>query len=397
MRQTVERYTLSDTMMISRRRAWALAIVAAILYTAAQTIQLALHIKDVPVAELYLFELPVWLSILAVSPIVFWLARRLPLFGPRAGRHFLGHLAVANAVLFLQFMIIELIRRVVIMPVVIGTGIASSDTALKYARLDSDSSLLAQTWTVWRIYVVFFLFVYFAAVVLYHSFRYRGELNATELHTRELETLLAKSQLDSLRLQLQPHFLFNTLNTVSSLMSRDVPLARRTLARLSDLLRETLRDTATHEVALGSELEFLDVYIDIQTARFGSRLAVEKRIQPAALRILVPRMLLQPLVENSIHHGMRDGDGQLVICIDATVDAESLELKVVDNGAGLRNRKLVENVGLGNTRERLERLYGNDQQMTIDATASQGFTVTMRIPARLAPQPVEAPREREIA
>jgi len=108
-------------------------------------------------------------------------------------------------------------------------------------------------------------------------------------------------------------------------------------------------------------------------------------------------MLLQPVVENSIHHGMRDGDATLVICIDASVDAGSLELKVVDNGAGLRNRKLVENVGLGNTRERLERLYGIDQQMTVDATASQGFTVTMRIPARLAPQPMEEPREREIA
>jgi len=397
MHQTVKGYTLSDTMMISRRRAWALAIVAAILYTAAQTIQLALHIKDIPVAELYLFELPVWLSILAVSPIVFWLARRFPLFGPKAWRNFLAHLALANAVLFIQFMIIEASRRVVIMPVVIRSGIASTDAALKYARLDADTSLLAQTWIVWRIYVVFFLFVYFAAVVLYHSFRYRRELNATELHTRELQTLLAKSQLDSLRLQLQPHFLFNTLNTVSSLMSRDVPLARRTLARLSDLLRETLRDTATHEVALSSELEFLDVYIDIQTARFGSRLLVEKKIQPAAMRILVPRMLLQPVVENSIHHGMRDGDATLVICIDASVDAGSLELKVVDNGAGLRNRKLVENVGLGNTRERLERLYGIDQQMTVDATASQGFTVTMRIPARLAPQPMEEPREREIA
>jgi two-component system LytT family sensor kinase len=388
-------------MMISRTRGWALALCAAVLYTAAQTIQLFLHIKDVPVLELYLFELPVWLGVLAVSPIVFWLARRLPLFGPRAGRNFAVHLLLANAVLFFQFMIIELTRRVVIMPLVLKTGIASSDTAIKYAQLDLGTSLLSQAWIVYRIYVVFFLFVYFAAVVLYHSVTYHRELNATRLHTQELQTLLAKSQLDSLRLQLQPHFLFNTLNTVSSLMTRDVALARRTLARLSDLLRETLRDAATHQIALASELEFLDVYLDIQAARFGARLVVQKEIEPAAQRILVPRMLLQPLVENSIHHGMRDGDSPLIIRIEGSVGGDVLTLKVADNGVGLRNRKLVENVGLTNTRERLEKLYGLDQEMTVDSSQAEGFTVTMRLPARVAePSLQEAAgeqRQREIA
>jgi len=151
-----------------------------------------------------------------------------------------------------------------------------------------------------------------------------------------------------------------------------------------------------HEVALSAELDFLDAYLDIQAARFASRLVVEKRIEPAAMRILVPPMLLQPLVENSIHHGMRDGDSPLVIRVDARVDGESLEVKVVDNGLGLRNRKLVENVGMGNTRERLERLYGTRQEMRIDSEAGQGFTVTLRLPARLAPAHEEQ-RDREIA
>ena len=383
-------------MMISRTRAWVLAIVAAVLYTGAQTIQLALHIKGVPVLELYLFELPVWLSVLIISPLVFWLARHLPLFGPRAGRNFAVHLVLANFVLFLQFLVIESMRRAIIMPIVMR-GVAKTDSAIKYAQLDLGNSVLAQAWEVYRIYVVFFLFVYFAAVVLYHSIRYRRELNAERLNAQELQTLLAKSQLDSLRLQLQPHFLFNTLNTVSSLMSRDVPLARRTLARLSDLLRESLRDSARHEVALASELDFLDVYVDIQSARFGARLIVERKIQPAALRICVPRMLLQPLVENSIHHGMRDGDSPLVIRIEGTVDADTLTLKVVDNGVGLRNRKLVENVGLRNTRERLEKLYGLDQEMSVDSSPGEGFSVTLRFPARVAEEPVEENRQREIA
>jgi LytS/YehU family sensor histidine kinase len=224
-------------------------------------------------------------------------------------------------------------------------------------------------------------------------------LNAARLHAQELQTLLAKSQLDSLRLQLQPHFLFNTLNTVSSLMTRDVALARRTLARLSDLLRETLRDSATHEVSLASELASLAVYLEIQSARFGSRLVVEKKIQPAALKILVPRMLLQPLVENSIHHGMRDGDSALVIRIEGSGGPDRLVLRVVDNGVGLRNRKLVENVGLRNTRERLEKLYGLDQEMIVESLQGEGFSVTMRFPAHVAEPRLEETEQpqREIA
>ncbi|MFL5478786.1 MAG: sensor histidine kinase [Gemmatimonadaceae bacterium] len=383
-------------MMISRKRAWAFGVGAAFIYAAAQTFQIAAIFKDVPVAELYLYELPVWLGVIVVSPIVFWLARRLPLFGPRAGRNFLAHLAAGTVVLLLQFVLIELTRRVVITPLVLNT-IASTAPALKYAHLADDHSVLMQAWIAFRIYVVFFLFVYFAAVVLHHSVRYHEELSAERLHAQELQTLLARSQLDSLRLQLHPHFLFNTLNTVSSLMTRDVALARRTLARLSDLLRQTLSDSATHEVSLAGELEFLAAYVDIQSARFGPRLVVEKQIQPAAAKILVPRMLLQPLVENSIHHGMRDGDSPLVICIEAVVESGVLELKVIDNGVGLRNPKLIENVGLRNTRERLERLYGTAQEMRIEATSGEGFCVVMRLPARAAEEPPREQLRREIA
>src|SRR4051812_10814856 len=384
-------------MMISRKRAWAFGIGAAFVYAAAQTFQIAAVYKEIPVAELYLYELPVWLSVIALSPIVFWLARSFPLFGLRASRNFLAHLGLGALVLLLQFLLVELVRRFVITPVVLSTGIAVTKPGLEYAHLADDHSVFIQAWIVFRIYAVFFMFVYFAAVVLYHSVRYHNELSAERLHAQQLETLLAKSQLDSLRLQLHPHFLFNTLNTVSSLMSKDVSLARRTLSRLSDLLRQTLSDSAIHEITLAGELEFLSAYLDIQSARFGPRLVVDKKIDSAAANILVPRMLLQPLVENSIHHGMRDGDSPLIIRIEASTDADHLELKVLDNGVGLRNRKLVENVGLRNTRERLERLYGAGQEMRIDCPTEGGFCVTMRIPARVAAQPPEEHRRREIA
>jgi len=389
-------------MMISRSRAWALAICAVLVYTGAQTIMIAQRIENIPALELYLFELPVWLSVLAVSPIVFWLARRFPLFGPAAAGNFLRHLGLGALVLLLQFLLVETTRRVAVIPIVVHSGLASTEPALKYARLGVDNSVLVQAWYAFRVYVTFFFVVYFAVVILYHGVRYHAELSSERLHAQELQTLLAKSQLDSLRRQLQPHFLFNTLNTVSSLMTRDVALARRTLARLSDLLRQTVRDSATHEVSLASELEFLALYLDIQAARFGPRLVVEKTIDPAAERMLVPRMILQPLVENSIHHGMRDGDAPLVVCIEAVVNNGSLQLGVIDNGAGLRNRKLVENVGLRNTRERLERLYGAEQEMRVEAPPAHGdgFSVIMRLPARIALEPPEREgehRHREIA
>src|SRR5207253_8882353 len=118
---------------------------------------------------------------------------------------------------------------------------------------------------------------------------------------------------------------------------------------------------------------------------------------PAAAKVLGPRMLLLPLVENTIRGGMGDGDSALVICIEAVVEAGVLELKVIDNGGGLRDPKLIENVGLRNTLERLERLYGTAQEMRIEATSGEGFCVVMRLPARAAEEPPREQLRREIA
>jgi two-component system, LytTR family, sensor kinase len=383
--------------MISRRRGWLLAIVAAILYTAMQTVRLTQVIPKVPWAELYLFELPVWIGVLAMSPVVFWLARRLPLFGPNAFRNFLGHLVPGAIAVTLQFVLIEAIRRYIIVPVVIGTGIAVTRPAVAYALEETASPLLKTALGVTQVYAVFWFLIYFAVAAFYYSFIYYRELNTTRLRFQELQTLLARSELESLRLQIQPHFLFNTLNTVASLMSRDVMLARRTLARLSDLLRTTLRDSGVHEVPLASELEFLDAYLEIQAARFGQRLITEKRIEPDVVDLLVPRMLLQPLVENSIRHGMRDGDRPLRVRVEAERVDTSLRLRIVDDGLGLPANKLLEGLGLRNTRERLSQLYGVNQQLQIGATASGGFEVSLTIPARRGePEDLDQSR-REIA
>jgi two-component system, LytTR family, sensor kinase len=383
--------------MTLRGRGWLLAIAGATLYTAAQTVRLAQVLPKIPVPELYLFELPVWLGVVAMCPVVFWLARRLPLFGPHAFRNFLGHLVPGVVAVVLQFVLVEAMRRFVVVPIVLRSGIAVTKPALDYALNGQDEPLWSVVLATTQMYAVFWILIYFALAAFYYSFQYHRELGTTRLRFQELQTLLAQSQLNSLRLQLQPHFLFNTLNTVSSLMTRDVMLARRTLVRLSDLLRTTLRDSAVHEVSLAGELEFLDAYLEIQSARFGQRLVIEKQIDAAALNLLVPRMLLQPLVENSIRHGMCDGDLALCVRIEvANVDA-SLRIRITDNGAGLLTPTLREGVGLQNTRERLRQLYGPNQQMHITSPRGGGFEVSLTIPARAAEPETADQERREIA
>jgi two-component system, LytTR family, sensor kinase len=383
--------------MISRRRGWLIAFAAAVLYTAMQTLRLTQVIPKVPWPELYLFELPVWLGVMAMSPIVFWLARRLPLFGPHAFRNFLLHIVPGAIAVTLQFMLVEAMRRYIVVPIVMGSGIATTKPAIDYALEEIANPLVATTLAITQVYAVFWFLIYFALAALYYSFDYYRELTTTRLRFQELQTMLARSELESLRLQIQPHFLFNTLNTVSSLMSRDIILARRTLARLSDLLRTTLRDSGVHEVPLASELEFLDAYLEIQAARFGARLVIEKRIDPGVADLLVPRMLLQPLVENSIRHGMRDGDRPLRVTVEAARVDASLRLRIVDDGLGLATKSLREGVGLRNTRERLSQLYGKNQKMDVIALAKGGFEVVLTIPARAPERGIAEQSRREIA
>lgn len=344
--------------------------------------QLSFRMPDMPWLELFLFELPVWITVVAVSPAIFFVARRLPLFGPRPLVNFALHILPGALILLTMFFIIEGIRQVAIAPLVQELGIATTPAAIDYLKMAELVPLHVRALGGFRLYVVFFVFVYFATVILYHSVAHYRDLARARLEGERLQTMLARSQLDALKLQLQPHFLFNTLNTVSSLMTRDVQLARRVLARLSDLLRQSLRDSARHEVPLRSELEFLDSYMEIQQARFASRLVVDKDIEPRAFDLLVPRMILQPLVENSIRHGMTDGESKLVISIRAFAKGDTLTLIVSDNGRGLNTDDVREGVGLRNTRERVQQLYRESGALTLSEPPRGGFEVVITLPAR---------------
>jgi signal transduction histidine kinase len=367
----------------SRLRYVAFAAIATAIYTAAQATHLSLRYPGIPWLELYLFELPVWYGLILLSPVLFWLARRFPIIGPNAPRNILLHIPFGIGVASVELLIIRLLRAALVAPFLRAIGLIDNDVRTLYAYKSYGIPITQQIQTDLKYYLVLFLFCYFAIVVFYHTVLNQRELEKAKLHTQELETRLARAQLDSLKRQLQPHFLFNTLNTVSALMTRDVFLARRTLARLGELLREALANTGDYEVSLESEIQFLEAYIEIQMARFDSRLHVAIDAGHEVRDMLIPPMVLQPLVENSIRHGMKDGDEILAVEVIATIQRDKLCITIRDNGRGLNSDSPGEGLGIRNTRERLDHLYP-DSSLETRAPIAGGFEVTITMPARKA-------------
>jgi two-component system, LytTR family, sensor kinase len=202
-----------------------------------------------------------------------------------------------------------------------------------------------------------------------------------ELEISRLETELLRARLDALRMQLNPHFLFNTLNTVSSVMYDSLEAADDVLGRLAELLRRAIREDESHEVPLEDELETLDLYLGIVRARFGDRLAVRIHADPEARAALVPAMLLQPLVENVIEHGRDPADGTVSITLTARAAGDTLRLELRDSGPGA-SAELGRGVGLGNTAERLAKLYGDSHRLEVGSAEGGGFAVRIQLPAR---------------
>ena len=225
--------------------------------------------------------------------------------------------------------------------------------------------------------------VYWALIGLQHAVDYYRQARGREVRSARLEARLMESQLQALQQQLHPHFLFNTLHAISTLVHRDPDKADLMVERLSDLLRVTLRKVGVQEIELAEELEYLRAYLDIEQIHFGNRLRVEYRIDAAAMDVLVPTMILQPLVENAIRHGLEPMVKPGTLSIDAQADGDTLWLRVRDDGAGLpKTWKRREGVGLGNTRSRLERLYGEEAALTVRDNPGGGVLVDVYIPLR---------------
>jgi len=221
--------------------------------------------------------------------------------------------------------------------------------------------------------------VYVSVIV---AFRYYAELRERELRAAELERGLAQAELRNLRLQLQPHFLFNALNTISATMY-DAPEAADTMiGQLSDLLRLSLRTAHTHEVPLRAELETLDLYAAIMRARFGDRLRIDVDAEPAAGDALVPSLLLQPLVENAVRHGNATRLGFGAVSVRARRQGAELLLEVVDDGPGVAPGRdaLGAGLGLSATASRLRLLYGDAHRFAAANVPDGGFAVTIAVP-----------------
>ena len=226
------------------------------------------------------------------------------------------------------------------------------------------------------------LMTYLFLIGLAYALAYRRESEARALNTSQLETRLVEAQLQALQRQLHPHFLFNTLNTVSGLIRTDPDAADTMIDRLGDLLRMTLHKSGIQEVSLKEELDVLGKYVEIERTRFGNRLTVEMRVQPETLDVQVPSLVLQPLVENAIRHGIAPNAGPGWIAVYAQRDNDDLVLQVLDNGDGLPPDRLMamnRGVGLDNTRARLEHLYRDRFEFTF-SNLERGFCVTIRIP-----------------
>jgi two-component system, LytTR family, sensor kinase len=207
---------------------------------------------------------------------------------------------------------------------------------------------------------------------------------AAELRAARLEQSLAESRLALLRTQLDPHFLFNTMHGVSTLMHEDPVAADAMLTSLGDLLRASMTDNAPHEVTLEEELDFSERYLGIQRARFGSRLRTAAHIQPAAMRARVPSMLLQPLLENAIRHGIAPRRGGGCLEVEARIDGRMLRVFVRDDGAGPpEHGGGAHGIGLRNTRLRLTQMYGDGASLELRRREPSGTEVAVAFPLRV--------------
>jgi sensor histidine kinase YesM len=298
----------------------------------------------------------------ALVPVVLACARRLPLAGPGWPRSALAHLLLAALLTCVEILVAASALGFILI------GSVHAEYLARALRLNFHSSYPT----------------YFVILFAYLSFDYYTKYQDRALHAARLEAHLADARLTALRMQLNPHFLFNTLNSISSLMYTDVAAADTMMTRLSELLRTSLDGDGQPEVTLRQELDLLRRYVDIEKVRFEERLRVTIDVEDAALDAHVPAFALQPLVENAIRHAIAPrAEGGRLALVAQRVDG-TLRISVTDDGPGLPAVRAREGVGLANTRARLAQLYGAEQSLELENLPGGGLRVALTIPFRTA-------------
>lgn len=295
---------------------------------------------------------------------LFWFTNRFPLQRGVLAKHLLLHLLALPVWSFLQTSLMAL-SRPLLYHWLLGQRFDYGYMPIRYLMEFSIGA-----------------FFFWAQVMAIAAFRFQRELRLREVRTAQLERELTQAHLDALRLQLRPHFLFNALNAVSSVMYEDPRKADRMITSLSDFLRAVLRQESTHTVPLEAEHQLLEHYLAILQVRFGDRLRVTAEIPESLREAPVPPLLLQPLVENCVQHGVDPESGQLHIEVEARQVGAALRLTVRDHGPGIEDKpsRNTGGVGLSNTRRRLERMYGPAHRFSLENAAGGGAIATVEIP-----------------
>jgi two-component system LytT family sensor kinase len=302
-----------------------------------------------------------------LSPIIFWLVRRFPLERKIWPRNFAFHallsLAFAAVHLALHYGMMILMERTIYTPGYLIDGFGK----YLFARFT------------WRI------MVYFIVLIACHALEWQRRFHDQQQLASQLKTQLAMAQLEALKMQLHPHFFFNALHSISELMHHDIRAADNMMVRLADFLRITLANSGSQQIPLEKEIEFLQCYLDIEQVRFRDRLNIVLNIDEKTRSALVPNLILQPIVENAIRHGIAQKSAQGVIRISSAIMEHMLRLEVRDNGPGLRANQSQQDVfnsglGLSNTKDRLFHLYGSSHAFEITQPAEGGVRVMIELP-----------------
>ncbi len=307
---------------------------------------------------------------LAVFPLIYLAATHFPLVSAKWHRNLAVHLVTVCLISIVHTTLI-VVSRVTLFPLL---GFANEGAGYLPARYAMEFS---------NFFIYYWMIL--GLIYLFHTVRFARD---RELQNAKLESSLAEAQLQNLRLQLEPHFLFNTLNAISAALYEDVRLADEMIGRLGELLRQLLKEDRSQYVSLAREIEILQLYTRIMEARLEERLTITIEIEESVRLALVPQLIFQPLVENAIRHGM-DSRFEVNIQIRAYQQGDSLCLTVRDHGPGIDpSAPLIQGIGLRNTIERLRRVSGDAHHFQLRNAGDGGALAEIRLPLRLSPEEI---------